>query len=77
MTGRALTNEKTDSKMSDLAGAGGGEGVEQQGNREYAPLESDCLGSHPSPAMSWLCDTEQLASPFCVSVSASMRWGCL
>lgn len=37
-------------------------------------LESDCLGSHPSPAISWLCDTEQVAPPFCAFVFPCMRW---
>lgn len=32
-------------------------------------LESDCLGSHPRPALSRLWDTHQVASPFCAPVS--------
>lgn len=70
MTSRLLTNEKTDSKKSDLAG-GGGWVAEWLG---VCSLESDYLGSHPRPAISWLCDTEQLASPFCASVSPCVRW---
>lgn len=37
-------------------------------------LASDDLGSHPSPAASWLCDFEQVTLPLWASVSLSMTW---
>lgn len=34
------------------------------GGWEYA-LESGCPGSRPNPAISWLCDTEEVTSFSC------------
>ena len=62
MTGKPLTNEKTDSRKSDMA---------RWCNRVVGSMLSGVSlpGFHPSPAIFWLCDTEQLASSFCACFS--------
>lgn len=58
MTGGPLANERTGSQKSHTAGW-------HSRWLGVCSLESGRLGSHPNPAISWLCDTEEVAAFFC------------